>query len=91
MSECSCFETMLEKVKECIASKLPEGATEFNANWEDSTLLLCGSDHVPVNPRIAYRYRAIKKDQTPAKNLTKDSLVIMCSYCPFCGRQINRK
>ena len=87
MSICNCFEEALEGAKKHLVSKLPEGATEFSADWKGGVFFFSG-DHVPVNPAVSYEYRAVKKDGTPAKNLTKNSLTLLASHCPYCGRKL---
>lgn len=84
---CNCFEETRNKAKEHIRAKLPEDIVDFSVSWKDSAIFFSG-DHVPVNPSLEVTYRKIKKDKIPAKNLTKDSIGIMCSYCPFCGRKL---
>ncbi|ROV60184.1 hypothetical protein EGH82_10290 [Vibrio ponticus] len=90
MGKCNCFEETLGKIKGHLESQLPVGATEFNASWKGAALFFSG-DRVPVNPEIAYQYRAMRRKQTPAKNLTKKTVGIMCSYCPFCGRKLGEQ
>lgn len=90
MSKCTCFNDVLEKVKTHIREKLPADATEFDAEWENVSFVLASGDFPLVNPRIKYEYRQMKRDGSPAKNLTKDSLTMFCSYCPFCGRKYEK-
>ncbi|HDY7638927.1 TPA: hypothetical protein RQK07_003323 [Vibrio vulnificus] len=87
MSKCNCFSENLERIKEKVTAQLPEGATDLSVEWEGYSFFFSG-DHVPVNPRILIEYRKKKKDGTPAKNLTKDVVGMLCQYCPFCGRKL---
>jgi len=90
MSKCDCFKETLSEVKEHLKEKqIPENATEFKASWEGASVIFA-DDYVPVNPVIQYQYRKTKKDGSPAKNLTKETVSILCGYCPFCGRQIEK-
>ncbi|WP_417585316.1 hypothetical protein [Nitrincola sp.] len=88
MGKCNCFDETLEAMKAHIIEKLPEGVVDFEASWEGHSFILSDRDHVPVNPQINYTYRKIKKDKTPAANLSKGQVKVFCSYCPFCGREI---
>ena len=90
MEKCTCFDDLLEKVKTHIKSKLPENTTEFYAEYENVSFVLASGDFPLVNPRIKYEYRQMKRDGSPAKNLTKDSVTMFCSYCPFCGRKYEK-
>lgn len=90
MEKCTCFDDVLERVKTHIKAKLPENATEFEANWKHMSFVVSGGDYSPVNPQIDFSYRQMKRDGSPAKNLTKDSISMFCSYCPFCGRKYEK-
>lgn len=85
--KCNCFSDTLDKMRLHIREQLPEGATEFSVDWKGVAIIF-GDDHVPVNPEIAYSYRAKRKNGIPAKNLTRKSFFVLCSYCPFCGRKL---
>lgn len=87
MPKCNCFQETLEKTKEHLSKQLPDGATEFEVSWKNFAFFFSG-DRAPVNPEIEYKYRAMRRNQTPAKNLTKKTIGIMCSFCPFCGRKL---
>ena len=88
MAKCDCFEKNLSIITEKLRTELPDGATEFEVSWTGAALFFSG-DYVPVNPEVNYQYRAMKTNQTPAKNLTKKTIKILCSYCPFCGRELD--
>ncbi|MFV0511911.1 MAG: hypothetical protein ACK5M8_22060 [Shewanella algae] len=89
--QCNCFQDLLEKVKSHLKDKIPEDATEFEANWENSALILSSGDYSSVNPRINYSYRKVKRDGTNAKSLTRNSVSVFCDYCPFCGRKYEKE
>ncbi|MBY7811632.1 hypothetical protein KW448_08230 [Vibrio fluvialis] len=89
MGKCNCFSENLQKIKDKVIEKLPEGALDVNVEWEGYSFFFSG-DYVPVNPRISIEYRKAKKDGTPAKNLTKESVGMLCKYCPFCGRELGQ-
>ncbi|BCK23882.1 hypothetical protein DYB95_07025 [Vibrio cholerae] len=89
MDSCKCFEKTLEEMKAKAMEKLPEGATDVSVTWDNYSYFFTG-DYVPVNPTIRLSYRGVKKDKTPAKNLTKEFVNILCSYCPFCGRKVEK-
>ncbi|HFD4079508.1 hypothetical protein P3632_22015 [Vibrio parahaemolyticus] len=90
MSKCNCFEENLNKIKEHIKEDLPSDITEFKANWDGAAFILSG-DRVPVNPKVNYEFRGTKRDGSPAKRLTKVSVRVFCSYCPFCGRKLGEE
>lgn len=85
MSKCNCFNEGLEKVKAHI-QKAAGDITEFSANWKDYSYFIDGGDHIPVNPKVEYEYRGVKKDGSAKARLTKDTISIFVRYCPFCGR-----
>lgn len=87
MSKCNCFDENLERIKERVIAQLPDDATDLKVEWEGYSFFFSG-DRVPVNPKVNIEYRKMKKDKTPAKNLTKESVRMLCSYCPFCGREL---
>lgn len=87
MSKCNCFDENLERIKEQVIAHLPDGATDLRVEWKGRTFFFSG-DRLPVNPRVNIEYRKMKKDKTPAKHITRDSVGILCSYCPFCGREL---
>ena len=91
MSKCKCFEESLDKVKTHIKEKLGEGVTEFNANWKDYSYFISGGDHIPVNPKVEYEYRGVKKDGSSKAKLTKDTISIFARFCPFCGRDTKKE
>ena len=84
MTKCNCFEKSLEQVKKHVLDHIG-AVTEFEAEWVGSSFFLDGKDHVPVNPKVKYEYRGLKKDKTPKANKTKDEITLMARYCPFCG------
>jgi len=90
MSGCKCFSNMLDKVKEQLMPQIPEGATEVDFRWQDATFFLDGGDYSPVNPKVQVKYRKPKKGGGHAKSVTKDSISILCTYCPFCGRKLDK-
>jgi hypothetical protein len=90
MSKCDCFDRNLERIKEKVIAQLPDDVTDLHVDWDGYVFILSG-DLVPVNPKINIEYRKMKKDKTPAKNTTKDSVLMFCSYCPFCGRKLEGK
>ncbi len=88
-NSCNCFDEGLGRAKAHIKDSLPETAIDLLVTWESCAFFFSG-DHVQVNPKLNISYRKIKKDGTPARNLTKDSMTILCSYCPFCGRELDK-
>lgn len=90
MSECKCFSNMIEKVKEQLVSQVPDDAIEVDFSWQDAPFFLSGGDYAPVNPKVKIEYRKAKKGGGYAKNYTKESVSILCNYCPFCGRELGK-
>lgn len=92
MEKCTCFDDMLKALKDHIETNLPSGATELKVSWENMAYhRLSEDDYSQVNPRVNISYRQQKRDGTPAKNLTKDTVAIFCNYCPFCGRKYGKE
>lgn len=90
MSKCTCFKDNLARIEEHVRKDLPGNITEFKASWAGEAFFFSG-DRVPVNPSVNYEYRDVKKDGSPAKRLTRKSVSIFCSYCPFCGRKLGEE
>lgn len=89
INSCNCFDEALGRAKAYIKGKLPGGAIDLLVTWESSALFFSG-EVVPVNPKLNISYRHVKKDGTPDRNLTKDSMTLPCRYCPFCGRELDK-
>ena len=90
MSKCKCFSEMLEKVKPQIEKAIPEGSADIDVSWQNLAFFPSGGDFAPVNPRVEVEYRKPKKGGGHAKNFTKDSVSILCNFCPFCGRKFEK-
>jgi hypothetical protein len=86
MSKCNCFDESLEKVKAHVQKSIGDNATEFSASWEGYSYFIDGGDHIPVNPKVNYQYRGVKRDGSAKTKLTKDTISIFVRFCPFCGR-----
>lgn len=89
INKCSCFEDTLAKVRGKIEESLPDGAIDVEVDWEGYMFFMSG-DFSPVNPQIKYSYRKQKKDGSHAKGLTKDTALMIGSYCPYCGRKLGK-
>ena len=87
---CDCWDDMLNKVKEAVADKIPEGSADKAISWKDETFCLTSADVAPVNPRVRWEYRAPKKSGGHCKNMTRDEVIIAANYCAFCGRKYDR-
>lgn len=87
MSQCKCFDTMMEKISENLRNQLPEKEREsFKARWENEALVMEeNSMTLKVGIPVSYEYQKLKKSGEPQKNRTKGDVKIMMSYCPFCG------
>lgn len=90
MSACKCFDETLDKVREKLtANRVPEGSVDVSINWKGYSFFFSG-DYVPVNPEIEIEFRKPKVGGGHAKNFTRDSISILCNYCPFCGRKLEK-
>lgn len=87
MSKCNCFSDTLERMKDRVIEKMPKDAIDLEVDWQGYAFFFSG-DRVPVNPKIVYSYRSMKKDGTPKANRTKGEVAILCAYCPLCGRKL---
>lgn len=89
MGECNCFDDILDRMKSRVIQEIPEAEKTLDINWEGHAFFFSG-DYVPVNPKIVYSYQGKKKDGTPKAKRTKGETRIICSYCPFCGRELEK-
>jgi len=87
MSECKCFNVMLEKVSENLRGQLPaKEAESLKARWGNEALVMEeNSMTLKIGIPVAYEYQKLKKSGEPQKNRTKKEVKLMMSYCPFCG------
>lgn len=81
MPKCNCFEEKLSQISDHLKAKLSPEITEFYASWEGEAMLFSGKG-VPATLGIKYQYRGVKRDKTPNKNMTKDSLRIFFFILP---------
>lgn len=90
MSQCKCFDTMMEKISENLRNQLPAKEREsFKARWENEALVMEeNSMTLKVGIPVSYEYQKLKKSGEPMKNRTKGDVKIMMSYCPFCGESV---
>ena len=89
MGKCNCFSDILDRMKSQVIEQIPEAEQTLEINWEGYAFFFSG-DFVPVNPKIVYSYRGNKKDGTPKANRTKGEARLLCDYCPFCGRKLEK-
>lgn len=94
MSKCNCFEEMQARLESRITDQLElngiKHAGEIDFNWQNKMWLLSGGDQAPVSLKFEYKFRKLKKDNTPYANATKEETHILMSYCPFCGRKYQK-
>jgi len=90
--KCKCFEETLERLKDHVKKeKVPEGACDFNIEFEGATYFFIGGDYSPVNPKVKYEYRLPKKGGGYRANMTKGDSIVIASFCCFCGRKLKGK
>lgn len=88
MSKCKCFSEMIDKVRPQIMEAIPKGSVDIDISWQGMVFFPSGGDYAPVNPRVEVEYRKPKNGGGHAVRFTKDSVSILCNYCPFCGRKL---
>lgn len=88
---CNCFDETLDKVRDHIKKQIPDNAEDVSIEWANQVWLLSGGDHSPVTPKVKVEYRAMKRDGTPKRNLTKDEVSILPTHCCYCGRKYVKK
>lgn len=93
MSECKCFDVMLEKVTENLREQLPEKEqASFKAQWENRAFVIeDDAMTTKIGLPVSYEYQKLKKSGEPHKNLTKGDVKMMMSYCPFCGCSLKKE
>lgn len=91
MGKCTCFEDTLARVTDHVAKGIGEKYQDLKVSWQNEAFILSAADYLPVNPKILVEYRTFKKDDTPRKNLTKKDFSMFCTYCPFCGRKLEKE
>ena len=93
MSECKCFDVMLEKVAENLREQLPANEREsFEAQWDNQAFVIEGDAMTKkVGLPVSYEYQKRKKSGEPHKSRTKGDVKMMMNYCPFCGESLKKK
>ncbi len=93
MSECKCFDQVIEKVNEQLKQQLPEKESEtFRSRWKNQSIFLqAGAMSEKVALPIEYEYQKFKKSGEAYKNITRDSISVTMSYCPFCGCSLKKE
>jgi hypothetical protein len=87
MGMCSCFEDVKKKTVKLIEGGMPNH-TEFEAEWGNRMFFLGSSTpRIPVVLSVNYSYRKIKVSGEPYKNLERNKMSVVMSYCPFCGKK----
>mgnify|MGYP000880082108 CR=1 FL=1 len=92
MSECKCFDQVIEKVNEKLKRQLPAKEAEtFRSRWKNKSIFLSGGAMAEkVAIPVEYEYQKFKKSGEPYKHSTRESLRITMSYCPFCGTYLKK-
>jgi len=91
MSNCECFTKTLKRVNEKLKAQLFEKeAATLNAEWQNAAIIFEENTVVMnVSVPVSYNYQKFKKSGEPHKNVTKDTINILMSYCPFCGGNLS--
>ena len=87
MSKCNCFEQSLKNIDAKIREQIPDNVQDVSIDWDNRVFMFSGGDHCPVSHQVKLEYRKVKRNGDPARSMTKDSISILPSYCPFCGRE----
>ena len=89
---CNCQKETLKRVTEKLEASANEaegGKIEgFSADWENKSFILSGPSagvHVPM--KVAYEYQGFKVNGQKKQRLTKDTVSLFMTYCPFCGTE----
>ncbi len=85
---CDCLERIEKKLAERLRERVPADAEiskGFDTGW-DNTVLSLSSGKMSVMMKYKMAYRAKKKNDDMAKNLTRLECSVKMSYCPFCGK-----
>lgn len=94
MSKCNCFDEIQANLEKRITDHLDtkgiKRAGEIDFGWQNKVWILSGGDNCPVSLKFEYKFRKLKKDNTPYANVTKEETNMMMSYCPFCGRKYQK-
>lgn len=87
--KCNCFDDVLNRAKAKFKEEIKGPITDFNVEWMNYSYFFSG-DRCPVNPKLEISYREQKRNGEPKANLTKKQVSILCSYCPMCGRELEK-
>ena len=90
MTGCKCFSENLERIREKVKDQIPADAADLSVEWENAAFFPGGGDYAPVNPRVRIEFREAKRGGGYRKNLTRDSVSMLCNFCPFCGRELGK-
>lgn len=84
MSQCNCNKIYLDKVREHILAKAPEGSERLDISIPQYKFMLSenGVKHMPAMD-VSGEYFAPKK--AGGFKRVKVGTFISCNYCPFCG------
>ncbi|WP_139203154.1 hypothetical protein [Amphritea atlantica] len=78
----------LEIAQQHIKKDLPKhDPASVKIEWAGKIFRLEGNQNNNVVLPIDIRYRALKNDDTPYKNITRTGTSMAMNYCPFCGEK----
>lgn len=85
---CNCINDKLEKTKVRIIQELPECADKstFRASFLNEVPRF-NSKKPDVSLVVGYQYYKNKNDGARYKQITKGTVNLAMSYCPFCGEK----
>lgn len=90
MSQCNCFDEMLEKVEVAVKEQMkdtPMVNGSLKVDWQNRVFFLDGKPSAPVALYVNTEYRPLKKNGEPAKNVKHLQNGFKMSHCPFCGNK----
>lgn len=82
---CDCINNTVEKIKNHVSNQAGEIAKDsLRVKFRNCVNALPDLREVLSFP-VDIAYRRVKNSGEPYKNMTRDSVLLKASFCPFCG------
>lgn len=87
---CTCFRdsavNMDNHINESLGKK-DERVSDYSGKFENGMLIMSGTCAGSLEVMLGYKYeyQGFKVNGEPKKNLTKGTISLQMSFCPFCG------